>query len=538
MTLLFDVDGMVDAVNRLAFLIGSVVLASSSGAGTLRLADFDADCGQPQHNCRTAFQKAFDAAQKAGGGTLRLPAGTFSVDFPEVSNDVSSGRPLQKSSFMMVPSNVTIEGHANAAGMPDTTIEWKTTSIPVFVFANASSSGITNVHFRFTGTAPARYPYGDVALLRALGFNPTFPHQNQMSGGNYEMSSVVMLFGSEHCTFSNIVFDSATHDNQHVFGFAFEVKGKGLVTAGFGGGLSDTAADNRFSNIKIYDFVMGLMVAGQENLLIENVTGDRRGSTSAIAPGHLIYLTGTALFDTKGIVKRTSNKNVTVRNIQEGSATYDNSQALGTLAVKSVNGGSFQSVISHHPAGLIQTLQADQNLQFDDLQWFGDRNYCAEGGERFCATPVIESAASTAEDPPMQSLTFRNVLVQSTVREVSVNLIGSDITVDGLTIRTLPGFRKDQTSPASVLSLRQASNARVTNYNYVPVIASFDAGVKYNQPFVCWGACSNVHADVTVKWPKSVAVPKAAERAITSGFQTRKDGDGNTVTSHVEAAAP
>ncbi len=538
MTRLFDVDGIVDVMNRLVFLIGSVVLASSSGAATMSLTDFDAACGQPQHNCRTAFQKAFEAAQKAGGGTLRLPAGTFAVDFPEVSNDVSSGRPLQKSSFMMVPSNLTIEGHADAAGTPDTIVEWKTTSIPLFIFANASSSGMTNLHFRFTGIAPARYPYGDVALLAALGFNPTFPHQNQMSGGNYEMSSVVMLFGSEHCAFSNLVFDSATHDNQHVFGFAFEVKGKGLVTAGFGGGLRDTAADNRFSNIRIYDYVMGLMVAGQENLLIENVSGDRRGSTSAIAPGHLIYLTGTALFDTKGVVKRTSNKNVTVRNIQEGSATYDNSQALGTLAIKSVDGGSFKSVISHHPAGLIQTLQADQNLQFEDLQWFGDKNYCAEGGERFCDTPVIESAASAAEDPPMQGLTFRNVLVQSAVREVSVNLMGSNISVDGLTIKTPPGFRKDQTAPSSVFSLRQASNVKVSNYNYVPVVSSFDTSAKYNQPFVCWGSCSNVHVDVTVKWPKSVAVPKAGERVITSGFQARKDGDGNTVTSRVEASEP
>ena len=416
MTLPFEAGGMVEAMNRLAFLIGSVAFANSLGAVTLSLADFDAACGQPQHNCRTAFQKAFEAAARAGGGTLRLPAGTFTVDFPEVSGDVSSGRPLQKSSLIMVSSNVTIEGHADAAGMPDTTIEWKVTSIPVFVFANASSSGMTNLHFRFTGVAPARYPYGDVALLRALGFNPTFPHENQMSGGNYEMSSVVMLLGSEHCTFSNLVFDSAAHDNQHVFGFAFNVKGKGLVTAGFGGGLSETALNNRFSNIRIYDYVMGLMMAGQENLLIENVTADRRGSSSAIAPGHLIYLTATSLFGAKGVVKRTLSKNVTVKNIQEGPQTYGNNQALGTLAIKSVNGGSFKSVISHHPAGLIQSLQADQNLEFDDLQWYGDKNYCTEGGERYCDTPVIESVASTAEDPPIQSLSFRNVLVQSTLR--------------------------------------------------------------------------------------------------------------------------
>jgi hypothetical protein len=395
-----------------------------------------------------------------------------------------------------------------------------------------------DLHFRFIGVAPTRYPYGDVALLRALGFNPTFPHLNQMSGGNYEMSTVVMLFGSERCTFSNLTFDSAVHDNQHVFGFAMDLKGKGLVTTGGGGGISGTAAENRLSDIRIYDYVMGLMIAGQENFAIENVTADRRGSTSAIAPGHLIYFTGTALFDAKGVVKRTSSHNVTAGNIQEGPNTYSNSQALGTLAIKSVNGGSFTSATSHHPAGLIQSLQADQNLDFENLQWIGDRNYCADGGERFCDTPVIESVASAAEDPPMQGLSFRNVLVKSTLREVSVNLTGADITVDGLNIKTPPTFRRDQNSPASILSVRQASNTKITNYSYLPVLTSFDPAGKYNQPFVCWGECSNVHVDVAVKWPRAVSVPKPGERVITSGFQVRKDGDNNTVSSRVEANEP
>jgi polygalacturonase len=45
----------------------------------LKVTDIDSACGQPQHNCRPAFQKAFQAAAKAGGGTVQLPAGTFLV---------------------------------------------------------------------------------------------------------------------------------------------------------------------------------------------------------------------------------------------------------------------------------------------------------------------------------------------------------------------------------------------------------------------------------------------------------------------------
>src|SRR5580658_1163209 len=99
-------------------------LSTASAAVTLNITDFDPACGQTQHNCRSAFQKAFDAVEKAGAGTVNLSAGTFFIDFPEVSNDVTSGAPLQKGSLISVPSNVTIRGS------PDTTIEWKTTSIP------------------------------------------------------------------------------------------------------------------------------------------------------------------------------------------------------------------------------------------------------------------------------------------------------------------------------------------------------------------------------------------------------------------------
>ena len=513
-------------------------LSAAHGAVRLNLLDFDPACGQSQHNCRDAFQKALEAAARAGGGTVTLPAGRFFVDFPEVPNDLQSGPPLRRNSLVVVPSHVTIAGHVDAQGAPDSTIEWKATGIPVFVFANSSYSGMKDLHFRFTGVAAARYPYGDVALLRAMGFNPTYPHSNQMSGGNYELSAVVMLFGSEHCAFDNLLFDSAIHDNQHVFGFAMNLKGKGVVTGTAGSGLTDTAADNSISNIRISDFIMGLLIAGQENLLVENVIADHRGSNSAVAPGHVIYFTGTAVFDLKGVVKRISSRNVTVRNVQEGSDTYNNSQALGTLAIKSVNGGSFKSVTSHHPAGLIQVLQADQNLQFDDLQWISDRNYCAEGGERFCDTPVIGSAASAPEDAPMQGLSFRNVVVQAASREVSVDIEGADITIDGLTIKTPPIWRKGQTAPAAIFSLTRASNARVTNFIYEPVLTSFDPAAKYNQPFFCWGACSNVHVDMIVKWPKNVPVPKPGERAITPGFQIRKDGDNNLATSRIETVAP
>src|SRR5580698_2179171 len=99
----------------------------------LNLTDFDPACGQPDHNCRGAFQKAFEAAAKSGaeksdGATVHLPAGTFPVDFPELSSDVRAGRPFGSESLISVPPRVTIQGHVDSGGAPDTIVEWKIAS--------------------------------------------------------------------------------------------------------------------------------------------------------------------------------------------------------------------------------------------------------------------------------------------------------------------------------------------------------------------------------------------------------------------------
>ena len=436
-----------------------------------------------------------------------------------------------------------VAGHADGQGAPDTIIEWKTTSVPVFIFSNSVNSGMNNLHFRFTGVAPVHYPFGDVALLRGLGFNPTFPHTNQMSGGNYELASVIMLFGSEHCSFSAIwSSDSATHDNQHAFGFAMNFKGKGLALAGGTGGITGVAADNRVSGITIHDFVMGLMIAGQENLLIENVTADRRASSEAIAPGHLIYMTGTALFDAKGAVeKRTSSRNVTIRNIHEGAETYSNLQALGTLAIKSVDGGVFpDGGITASRGASFRHCSRTRISNSQDIQWISDKDYCAEGGQRYCATSVIESAASAEGDFPMQNLTFpQHSFGIGGARDFrEPDGCGSygrwDRDANEADVSKKIRLRQ---APCSLCGTHRTPTSRTSRI--FRVLTSFDHGAKYNQPFVCWGTCSNVHVDVTVKWPKALWVPSQSEKSDQpwlSGSQRRRCN--NTATSHVEETAP
>jgi hypothetical protein len=510
-------------------------LVSVRGEVQLQITDFDSACGQPGHNCRGAFQRAFEAAAKAGGGSVFLPAGHFLVDFPEVANDVQTGRLIAAGSLISVPPKVTLRGHLDNQGVPDSTIESKITSIPVFVFAGASYSGMKDLHLSFTGLTPTRFPYGDVDLLRALGFRPTFPYQDQMSGGNYEMFAFAMLFDSEHCDFENLVFDSLTHDNQHVFGFAFNVKGKEIVTSGGAGGLAALADGNRFSGIRIYDDVMGLLISGQENLVIANITADRRGSATNIAPGHVIYFTGSNRFGSDGKPTVLMSRSVQVTNISEGPHTYSNVHSLGTLAVKYVDGGTFEHIVSQHPAGLIQTLFAVKNVAFTNLSWSSDVTLC-DGPAEACGAPVINSVVSKPGEPAIENLRFTNISLKSTRDPLTTTLTGKMLEVDGLRIETPPVFRKtaNQAAPYSALGIKEASDVTIRNFVYVPLLTSLDTTARYNQPFVCWGSCMDIKADVKIRWPKNIALPAAGHPAMESGIQLDKPGSNNSVTSTTE----
>jgi hypothetical protein len=515
-------------------LFGSDLLGAET---VINIKDFDAACGKPQHNCHDAFQKAFAAAAKAGGGTVQLEAGTFYVDFPGLANDNQPGKALDAGSLLSVPPRVIVRGHTDGAGNSDSIIEWKITSIPVFVFAGASGSGMSNLHLRFTGTTPQSFPYGDVAMLRALGYKPTFQQANQMSGGNYEMFSFAFVFDSEHCVFENLLFDSATHDNQHVLGFGLNAKGKGVNVASGSGGLNGNADGNRFSSIKFYDYVMGMLVSGQENLVIENVVGDRRGSTAKIAPGHIVYFTGTSGFGANGRGLTTLSRNVRVTSISEGPQTYSNAVSLGTLSIKFVNGGTFEHIHSQHPMGLIQSIVSSENLTFNDLVWSSDSAVCDQPESiQSCGVPVIESVMSKPEDPPTGNLKFSDIHLKSTRESITTNITGKGIVIDGLTIETPPMFRKTnyQQAPYGVLGLKNASDVTIRNFIYTPILTSLDSGAKYNQPLVCWGECANVKADVDIKWPAGIAQPGKGHPAITSGIQFDKPGTTNSISSRID----
>lgn len=505
--------------------------AVSSPSKVFNLKEFDPACGQPGHNCQRAFQFAFRTIARSGGGTLQLPAGTFPIDFPGVPQNTPAAVGIPDQSLIVVPPNTTIEGHVASNGAPDSTIQWRNTSVPVFIFAKASHSGMRNLHVQFTGAMAHAYPFGDVALLKALGYHPTFPHFNQMSGNNGEMFSFAYVFDSDSCTFDHLLFDSATHDNDHTFSMAINIKGKGVIENG-GGGLKQLAESNRITNVRVYDFYNAFLVAGQDHFVMENITTDRRGSVPKTAPGHVLYTTNTYEYDMQAhLVQALMSTNSTIQNITEGPNAYLTAGAGGTLAIKFLNGAVISNVVSEHPAGLIQTIYSDQNVTFRDMHWTTHYPLC-QNLPNDCATPTIYSAGSPSNLPPTKNLTFENISLVSTASPTTVLLIGDNLRVNGLEITTPPDFLPGQKATNAVLSVKDTNGAVITGYVFTPLIDKYDPQKHYNAPFTGWNPSKNVSAEVTIKWPSSISVPQQSA-ILGGGYQDKSPESHNTLRSSI-----
>ena len=496
------------------------------------LASFDAKCGTvANYNCRGAFQAAFAALSSAGGGTLQIPATTLFVDFPDVSNDQTWGLPLTQNKLLVVPPNTAIVGQTQWDGSPGTTIKWSISSIPIFIFNKSDHSSISNIHAVFLGKRPTYYPYGDIYLLQALGYTPTYPHWNQMSGSNSELSAFIYEFDSNNCAYDNLFVESAIKDNAHTINLAINLKGNGVVTAN-GGGLSDLSSGNSVTNLNIRDSQGGMLISGQSYLNVNGVTSDWRGSLAGTAPGHLIYVTTQMVWHVQGTREVVNSSNILLENITEGPNTYSNAVAGGTLAVKGVNGGVINNVNSRHPEGLIQTIYASQNVLFSNMTWTSDYDLCGKVPTN-CGTPTIYSTASAAPFLPIKNLTFQNVTLGSSITPRLVILMGDNIQIHGMSIQVPPTFLANQAQSNGVLSIKGSNGGSITDYSYTPVLSSYDSKQPYNKPFVGWGLCTNVSANITVNWPSNLPMPGPHSQILSVGYQNSSPNANNTAIETV-----
>jgi hypothetical protein len=448
------------------------------------------------------------------------------VNFPEVAQNVATVAPLTRGSLIVVPPNTLIQGTVAADGTYESIIQWSNNSIPTFVFDNSSGSSMKDLHIQFTGTMPSLFPYyGDEALLQALGYNSKKPQ-----GGPYEIFTFAYVFNSEYCTFDHLLFDSATRDNAHVFGFALNLKGKGVIENN-GGGFSELASGNSITNLQLYDFVNALLTAGQNNLLIENIVADRRGSTISIPPGHLLYTTSLVEYQTSGgttVQTYISSTNVTINNVTEGPDTYSNVESLGTLATKFINGGKVTNIQSQHPMGLDQSIQSVQNMTFSNMNWSSNYPVCKMVPAN-CYVAIINFAGSPAGLPPNENLTFTNISLAATAEPIIGAIFNANnLTVDGLTIMSSPSMLPAQTTGRGIVETELMNQASIRNFTYIPIISSYNPKTIYNGPFLIWNQSTNVNAAVTINWPSALPVPPAGSPIITSAV-ANPTGANNSV---------
>lgn len=566
------------------------VLLSQTQSLPVELSSFGAKPNDPSLNTRDALQKALTALAAKGGGTLHIAAGQYYVDFPDIASDVDPKTPagqaikrqknLSSSKLVIIPRNAQIVGDTGPGGTPTTLIHWKASGFPIISVVNADRAAIRNISFVYDGLQPQYFPWAQEDVLEAVGVH------SRWLGGPYNSSTVIYEVGSDQVRLENLTFTSATADNQHTFAFGIVAVGKAPVPIPSksaiaslpiggktpGGGLSACATGNVFRNLTFSRFVMGILATAQCNPVFENISGDYRGSwyrsldpthetggkIQAIGPpGHLLYL---SFQDDADILRSAAhpegervldhpirNTNVTIRNITEGPDTFSNHNSLGTLALKSIDGGVVENVRSGHPSGLIQTMIDVHNLALRNLEWSSDRDLCTEADSRQnCNTVAIGIVPGEPADPQVQTtdhVTFSNTTLKSPRRAAMFQIASSrsgapmshDIDVNGLTIECSPAVQAGQGSASAIVMVR-AVDTHLMNVSYSPVLPSgapassaFDLVSRIDQ------GSKNVSVDITIHRPPGPPDNPAVYKSLVQDHLPNDElagKDGSRITFH------
>jgi hypothetical protein len=301
-----------------------------------------------------------------------------------------------------------------------------------------------------------------------------------------------------------------------------------------GGGLYDCVSNNVLRSLRFQNFVMGIVASGQCRAVLENIEGNYRGSWYRSfeptretgsemkyigPPGHLIYLTFQDAFDVvrsqdapngrQVFHSTTRNADVVLRNVTEGPETLSNINSLGTLALKNMQGGLVLDVVSHHPAGLIQSMIDAHELRLENLTWSSDRDICDEAHPPLsCGVPVItlEPGPPDPDTAFSSGLQFKNIKLQGPRRSVIFKIseesgqlpLSRNITVDGLTIECNPSFTPNQHGPLGAITVRSL-DTHFTSVHYIPRIPGNAMADRQNFPAVIQSRSQNTTLEITIE---------------------------------------
>jgi hypothetical protein len=323
-------------------------------------------------------------------------------------------------------------------------VEFDSLQRPLFVFLNCSSGGISGSPvLRFVGKTPVRNKDSLRTVLGGLGFQ-----QDYSFGGVYETWNVI-LSNSSNMHFDNLDIRSLNLSEESVIPIVINLKPK---TAGL------RAVGNRIDNLTINGFQHGILFYGQEGLHINGVNADYRAGLDEIAPGHVVYSTGTN-------IPAVRSRNVVIRGVTDGPnpinwpASRDHN--LGTLAIKALEQSKIEKIRSYHPAGLITSIADNDRNEFEDLCWTSNNHSPIVGSaiyivgsatnNRYRRIVILASnkyagIVSTSASDSSRSV-FQDVVISSAdpspVDRVNplIHLFGEDITRTNVMFRALTNQR-------------------------------------------------------------------------------------------------
>ena len=316
---------------------------------------------------------------------------------------------------------------------------------------------------------------------------------------------------------------------------------------------------------------MGILASAQCRPVFESITGNDRGSwyrsfdptgersgtiQNIGPPGHLIYITFQDVYDVlksaahpegeMSLNHSVRNENVTLRDLSEGPDTFSNYNSLGTLALKSIDGGSVDGIRSQHPEGLIQSMADVHNLVLRNLTWTSDRDLCSEQDSKMnCDTPAI----SLVPGPDLvkqfnERLTFSEITLRSPRWAAMFQITSAPssappgatqsghIEVSGLNVECSPAMHAGQNGPKGIITIVRADLVHFSKVTYTPVTQQAPASAV-NYAALIDKDSTHTTIDLAIKRAAPLPDNSPVYRSLVVSHQPNDEltgEDGNVIT--------
>lgn len=361
-----------DATSNAQHNGGSIISLTGVASGRMKLLAYNyvnikqfGAKGDNLTNCLGAFRTAVDFL--ASGGTIGIPAGTYSV----VQSGFSSG--TLNSYFITPRSNTRFVGESGSV------INIQTTKIPTFVCSHTSGNVFQNLDFIWSGNRVDEGSPDDLSpswtwadMKSALGVVTSGWQQNWNHNTSWP---AVFGFGCDYLTIDRCTFTSANLASGMVMPVWIHLMGK--AASGLYG------VNNRVTNCRFNGYLWGLHLSNQDGLFVSDIlvtNNDQHPSPNGHI-GEFIYMSTPS--DTG--YSRWS-KNCTFQNIVDTGVSLAQYAGLhATLKFRLLQDSTIQNISSAHAGGGLDLIGIRRcyfaNLYFN-LQNATETNYASEGAIR------------------------------------------------------------------------------------------------------------------------------------------------------------